>query len=131
MDLNSAGILQSGVEGSYTYSVTNNGGDSANRPITYVSWFDAARFANWMANGQPVGAASDSTTEDGAYTLVLGVYNGIAPSKNPINPNTGTAPDFYIPSEDEWYKAAFHSPEIEDGWRNRQDALNTEKGNFQ
>ena len=46
-DLNVAGISQSGSSGSYTYSVIG----SANHPITYVSWFDAARFANWVANG--------------------------------------------------------------------------------
>ncbi len=27
-----------------------------NRPIKYVSWFDAARFANWMHNGQGSGS---------------------------------------------------------------------------
>ena len=36
-DLNVAGIAQTGSSGSYTYSVINNGGNSANRPITYVS----------------------------------------------------------------------------------------------
>ena len=35
-DLNIAGISQSNGSGSYTYSVLG----SANRPITYVSWWD-------------------------------------------------------------------------------------------
>ena len=39
------GVSQSGSSGSFTYSV-NPG--SANKPITYVSWFDAARFCNWL-----------------------------------------------------------------------------------
>ena len=47
IDLNVAGISRSGSSGSYRYSVIG----SANHPITYVSWFDAARFANWVANG--------------------------------------------------------------------------------
>ncbi|NBW96482.1 MAG: PEP-CTERM sorting domain-containing protein [Planctomycetia bacterium] len=68
-DLNSRGISRSGSSGSYTYSVINNGGNSANRPITWVSWFDSARFANWMANGQPTGAQSSTTTENGAYNM--------------------------------------------------------------
>lgn len=121
MDLNSAGILRSGGAGSYTYSVMNNGGNSANRPITYVSWFDAARFANWMSNGQPTGAAAIGTTENGAYDLTGGLIKGAAPTKNTINPNTGSTPNFYIPSENEWYKAAFYSPEKDEGlggyWR--------------
>jgi len=112
-DLNCAGITRSGESGSYTYSVMDNFGNSANRPIAYVSWFDAARFANWMANGQPTNL---TTTEeiadainDGAYTL-NGAIKGAAPTRNTINRHTGLPPTFYIPSEDEWFKAAFYSP---------------------
>ena len=103
-DLNIAGISRAGVSGSYAYSVMNNGGDSGNRPITYVNWSDAARFANWMANGTPSGAQDSSTTEDGAYTMNSGG------NRNTLNPNTGSAPTFFIPSENEWYKAAYYSP---------------------
>jgi formylglycine-generating enzyme required for sulfatase activity len=71
---------------------------AANRPITFVSWFNAARFANWMTNGQ----GGPGTTETGAYTL-NNATSGVAPAKTP-----GAA--FYIPNEDEWYKAAFYSP---------------------
>jgi formylglycine-generating enzyme required for sulfatase activity len=95
--LNMAGISRAGSSGSYTYSVINNGGNSGNRPIAYVSWFDAARFANWMQNGQGSGS-----TETGAYTL-NGVTSGTAPAKNP-------GAQFYIPTENEWYKAAYYSP---------------------
>ena len=44
---------------------------SANKPITIVSWFDAARFCNWLHNGQGSGS-----TETGAYTL-NGAMSGI------------------------------------------------------
>jgi hypothetical protein len=109
-NLNVAGISRAGSSGSYTYSVINNGGNSASRPITFVNWFDSARFANWMANGQPTGAQSSTTTENGAYALV-GVDNGgVAPAKNITNPNTSAAPTFFIPTENEWYKAAYYSP---------------------
>lgn len=106
-DLNSAGISRSGSPGDYVYHVMNNGGNSANRPITYVSWFNAARFTNWMANGQPQGAQNDATTEDGAYPL-HGATTGAAVIKNTINPNTQAPPSFYLPLENEWYKAAFY-----------------------
>jgi formylglycine-generating enzyme len=82
------------VSGSAPFGGVSN----ANRPITYVSWFDAARFANWMENGQGSGS-----TETGACTLVGGQTSGTAPAKNP-----GAA--FYIPTENEWYKAAYYSP---------------------
>jgi formylglycine-generating enzyme required for sulfatase activity len=90
-DLNIAGISRSGSSGSFSYSVIGSG----NRPITYVSWFDAARFANWMNNGQGTGS-----TESGAYTL-NGASSGVGFTKNP-------GATWWIPSEDEWYKAAYY-----------------------
>jgi len=98
-NLDVAGIGRSGSTGSYAYSVLSNSGGSGNRPVTHVSWFDAARFANWMTNGQPGGAQGPGTTETGAYTLE-GRTSGVAPARNP-----GSL--FYIPSESEWYKAAY------------------------
>jgi PEP-CTERM putative exosortase interaction domain len=89
-DLNIAGITQTGSSGSFSYSALG----SPNRPITYVSWFDAARFANWMNNG----ANFEASTETGAYTL-NGATTGI------ITKNVGAT--WWIPSEDEWYKAAY------------------------
>jgi formylglycine-generating enzyme required for sulfatase activity len=109
-DLNIAGISRSGSNGNYTYSVIGSG----LRPVTYVSWFDAARFANWMANGQPTGAQDNTTTEDGAYTL-NGAMSGVSFTKNAINPNTGTATTWWIPSEDEWYKAAYYDQSLNSG----------------
>lgn len=115
-DLWVAGISRTGSSGAYVYSVIGPAGfvptsgvTAANRPITYVSWFDAARFANWMANGQGSGS-----TENGAYDLVT-ASAGTAPAKNIINPNTGAAPTFYIPNRDEWYKAAYYDPTLNGG----------------
>ena len=90
-DTTIAGIIRSGSSGSYEYSVI---GSSANKPITYVSWFDAARFCNWMHNGQGSGS-----TETGAYTL-----NGAMSGIYVVNPGAKT----WIPSENEWYKAAYY-----------------------
>ena len=103
-DLNGAGISCNSEAGSGSkYSVINNGGDSASRPITYVSWFDAARFANWMSNGQGTGS-----TETGAYTLVAGQTSGTAPSAN-----AGAA--FRLPTANEWYKTAYYSQDLNGG----------------
>lgn len=63
-DLNSAGITRTGAPGGYRYAVMDNHGSSAKRPVTYVTWLDAARFASWMANGQPSGAQDAATTEN-------------------------------------------------------------------
>jgi formylglycine-generating enzyme required for sulfatase activity len=62
-----------------------------------------------MANGQPTGAQTSTTTENGAYN-VNGATSGNAVAKNATNPNTGAAPTFSIPTGNEWYKAAYYSP---------------------
>jgi formylglycine-generating enzyme required for sulfatase activity len=84
----------SGAASGSKYAVKSNMGD---KPVNYVSWFDAARVANWYQNG----ATSLSNTEDGAYTLVGGQTTGTAPARN----NNAT---FYIPTQDQWYKAAYY-----------------------
>jgi formylglycine-generating enzyme required for sulfatase activity len=96
-DLNIAGIARSGGPGSYTYQVIGDG----NRPVTYVSIFDAMRFANWVNNGQPTGPQNASTTEDGAYTLIAG-----GTGLELHNPGAKV----WIPTVDEWYKAAYFNP---------------------
>ncbi len=95
------GITQSGSPGSYIYTDTRN----PNYPINCVSWGDAARFANWLTNGQPVGAEGNGTTETGSYTL-----NG-ATSIAALQAVTRNAnADYVIPTENEWYKAAYYNP---------------------
>ncbi len=93
-------IQRSGTFGSYTYSVA---ADMANRPVNDVSWGDAARFANWLHNGQPTGAQGLNTTEDGSYFLNGATTNAALQSVT-RNPNATWA----IPTEDEWYKSAYH-----------------------
>ena len=88
-DLNIAGIARSGSSGSYTYSVIG----SANHPITYVSWGDAARFSNWLNNGQPTGLENASTTEAGAYTLNGAIKNA---ALNAVTRNAGA--QWFIPT---------------------------------
>ncbi len=106
-DLRIAGVAQSGSSGGYTYSVI---GSSANLPIAWVSWGDAARFANWLQNGQPTGAEGPGITETGAYTL-----NG-ATSQAALSAITRNADATnFIPSEDEWYKAAYYDPTLNSG----------------
>ncbi len=109
------GITRSGsgtIPEPYVYSVKADavgqgpGGTDytyTNKPVLYVSWGDAARFANWLNNGQPSGPEVASTTEDGAYTL-----NGAVTSAalNAVTRNSGAS--WFIPSEDEWYKAAYY-----------------------
>ena len=75
------------------YAVKPNMGD---KPVNFVDWFAAARVSNWLMNG----ATGTSSTETGAYTLIGGT-SGTAPAVN----NGAT---FYIPTDDQWYKAAYY-----------------------
>ena len=74
------------------YTIRSNMGD---KPVNFVSWYDAARFTNWLGNGQGAGS-----TETGAYTL--------SGNTGLITKNVGAT--VYLPSEDEWYKAAYYDP---------------------
>ena len=85
-------IQQSGSSGSYIYSVA---ADWANRPVNYVGYWDACRFANWLQSGN---------TETGAYDL-----NGVMTDETPITRNAGWM--WAVASNDEWYKAAYYDPE--------------------
>ncbi|MBN1345075.1 MAG: SUMF1/EgtB/PvdO family nonheme iron enzyme [Phycisphaerae bacterium] len=94
-------IERTGSSGSYSYSVAS---DWADRPVNYVSWGDAARFCNWLENGQPTTGMQDlTTTEDGSYYL-NGATSDAALLAVTRDPNA----TWVIPSEDEWYKAAYH-----------------------
>ena len=64
-------------------------------PITCVDWFDCARFCNWLHNGQ-----GDGDTEDGAYDMSMD------PAEIVRKPEAG----FFLPTENEWYKAAYYEP---------------------
>jgi formylglycine-generating enzyme required for sulfatase activity len=91
-----ANIQRAGSSPNYSYSIA---ADWANRPVNYVSFWDAARFANWLHNDQPTGPQGPGTTEDGAY---LNVGNQATFARQ-------ACARFFVPTEDEWYKAAYHN----------------------
>jgi len=94
-------IRRSGKVGSFVHAVSP---EFANRPVNYVSFLDACRFCNWLHNGQ-----GDGDTETGAYEL-----NGyIGSDGRRIQRNPGAK--FFVPTEDEWYKAAYFDPQKRGG----------------
>jgi formylglycine-generating enzyme required for sulfatase activity len=113
--MTSTGITQTGSSGNFSYSVTSG---FENKPVVYVSWFDAARFANWMMNGQ-----GSNDMETGAYTL-NGATSGI------ITANIGA--QVYLPTEDEWYKAAYYNAANTSYslYPNGQDTITTADANY-
>ena len=87
-------ITRSGSEGSYSYTTVSGHG---NEPVRFVSFYDGIRLANWLANGQGGG-----DTETGSYILA----DGITLQRNP-------GATWVLPSEDEWYKAAYYDPVLD------------------
>jgi formylglycine-generating enzyme required for sulfatase activity len=83
------GITRTGSSGSYSYTVKTN---YDNKPVYFISWFGLARYCNWLHN-------SYGSTETGAYAL-NGASTGI------VHKSAGAK--YYIPTENEWYKAAYY-----------------------
>lgn len=91
--------LNMGAANGSKYSVKTGQG---NYPATWLDWNNSARFVNWIANGQGAGG-----TESGIYDLSLtsgtNFFTPVAPTR------AGNAP-ISLPSENEWYKAAYYDP---------------------
>jgi sulfatase modifying factor 1 len=101
------GIERTGLgtpEEPYVYSPKDADGAWDTRPVNFVCWFDAIRFVNWLQNGQ-----GDGDTETGTYTIINGGPNSgevIVPTL--AERRSWTTPHFVLPTEDEWYKAAYY-----------------------
>jgi formylglycine-generating enzyme required for sulfatase activity len=95
------GVSRAGSDGAFTYSARPN---MANKPVNFVSFWDACRFCNWLHNGMPSGPQTAGTTETGAYDLT-----GPEPE---LQATVARLPGarFFLPSEDEWYKAGYYDP---------------------
>jgi len=89
-----SGIIRTGSAGNFTYAVKTDIPNRGDMPVNLVSWFDAARYVNWLQTGN---------TETGAYTLVGGQTSGAMPARN-------ANAQFWLPSSNEWFKAAFYNP---------------------
>jgi len=80
----------------------NLGSKSSQRGMPNITWFSAARFANWMHNG----ATLNASTELGAYNLNYATSGVFIKEPNA---------KWWIPTEDEWYKAAYYDPRLNNG----------------
>jgi formylglycine-generating enzyme required for sulfatase activity len=82
----------------------------SNKPVIYVSFYDAMRFCNWLHNG----ALTGEDTEGGAYTLL----GGTPTPSNGTNVQRNAGAKFALPTEDEWHKAAHYEPggDSDDYW---------------
>ncbi|TWT76077.1 Formylglycine-generating sulfatase enzyme [Posidoniimonas polymericola] len=81
------------------------------KPATSLSWFEAARFVNWLNadQGHPPAYKFD---EQGAFQL----WSPDDAGYNPANPFRNRAAVYVLPSVDEWYKAAYYDPIAQVWW---------------
>jgi hypothetical protein len=103
--------------GSYN---TNSGGplitldsQGPNRPANSVSWNEAARFVNWLNTSQGYSAAYKFTTSGGNDNIAL--WTGSDAGYDSGNPFRNSNAHYFLPSEDEWYKAAYYDPNANGG----------------
>jgi formylglycine-generating enzyme required for sulfatase activity len=80
-----------------------------NKPATNVTWYEAARFVNWL---------NTSTGHSPAYKLlfppgrgsVLFLWTPADAGYNPANLYRNSLAHYFLPSLDEWHKAAYYDP---------------------
>ena len=111
-DMAFTAVSETMMEDAATLSGFNLGTGSwtANQPMTNMSWYQAAAFVNWLNTSQGYAAAYDLTYDGntpigitswtGANVWVLGGTDYFR------NANA----HYFLPSENEWYKAAFYDP---------------------
>ncbi|OHE79078.1 MAG: hypothetical protein A3F67_01680 [Verrucomicrobia bacterium RIFCSPHIGHO2_12_FULL_41_10] len=97
---NIVSIERSGSPGYYYYEPIQG---CEKLPITCISWFNQARFCNWLENGQPRGLQEKDTTEEGSYTL-HGKMSFEEVSEDMLRVNEGST--WHIASEDECCKTS-------------------------
>jgi len=80
-------------------------GRGSDKPATSVSWFEAAQFVNWL---------NTSTGHTSAYKFDgNGEFQLWEPEDSGYNPENlfrNSEAKYFLPSADEWYKAAFFDP---------------------
>ena len=93
-----ASKLNSSAAAGSKYSIIPGSG---NHPVNYETFYSAIRFANWLNNDQIPGS-----TETGAYSL-----RGHTPvPSNATSISRNASGTVFLPSENEWYKAAYYDP---------------------
>lgn len=95
-------------------NMTSFGGNGVNRPATGVSWNEAARFVNWLNTSQGFTPAYKFSTQpgDGGYGANQNISLWVSGDAgfNAANPFRNSQAHYFLPSVDEWYKAAYYAP---------------------
>ncbi len=78
---------------------------SGDQPAANVSWFQAAAYVNWLDTSTGHHASYNLTYSGGAYTMAL--WQSGQDGYDSSNPFRNSLALYVLPSENEWYKAAY------------------------
>ena len=97
---NAAGSL-----GITMFDMTNYGGNGLLKPATGVSWYEAAKFVNWLntSTGNTVAYKFDGSGNFQLWSSTDAGYNANNLFRNSLA-------KYWLPSSDEWYKGAYGNP---------------------
>jgi len=79
-----------------------------NKPATSVSWNEAARFVNWLNTSTGNAAAYKFTTSGVNDDIELWAPDDAG--YDPSNQYRNSLAKYFLPSYNEWYKAAYYNP---------------------
>jgi len=79
--------------------IGNSGYWSGNQPVASISWYDAAQFCNYLTSGNKY---------SGAYQFDI---SGNFLSIDRVSSISTYGTTYVMPTEDEWYKAAYFKPD--------------------
>lgn len=81
-----------------------------NKPARGVSWFEAALFVNWLNTSTGHSPAYQISTVADGMSYTVNPWSPGSSGYNPANPIRNQNAYYFIPSPDEWYKAAYYDP---------------------
>ena len=85
-----------------------------NKPATEVNWNEAARFVNWLnlSNGSPLAYKFALQPGEGGYSANVNIelWTSGDAGYDPNNLYRNSQATYFLPSMDEWYKAAYYDP---------------------
>ncbi len=102
--VNSYGTVTGHPSNAYDGSATWTG---TNVPISMVSWYEGAQFVNWLNTSTGHTAAYKFTGTPGTSGYTRGVWESGDAGYDSTNPYRNSNAFYFLPTEDEWVKAAY------------------------
>jgi len=87
------------------FTFVNSDRNSGNKPAAGINWYEAARFVNFL-NTNSGGTAAYKFDGNGNFQL----WSTGDAGYNPNNHFRNSLARYFLPNNDEWYKAAYGSP---------------------